>query len=151
MKQHSYSIECTWQGGLQGSGTATGPRLTTRLAAPDDLGGSGAGASPEELVLAASASCYLLTFAAMVERKRLPVVASTVESQVTVESGATLRLCKIRHRHLVRVASDCSDVQADALRSTAEGAERHCMIGNALRGSAQIELQVEILRGAHTG
>lgn len=43
------------------------------ISIPEEMGGPGVGTNPDELLIGAAATCYLITLDAMIERKNLPV------------------------------------------------------------------------------
>lgn len=147
MKRLTCAVAGAWSGGPHGSGAVKAEHLTAGLAVPSALGGTGAGTNPEELILAAAASCYLITFAALVERQSLPVVRSEVRSEGVFELEGRLQLIRIVHHVLIRLAPNADAAQLRAVTSTAHRVESICMVARALRQNVPIEVRVEVQQG----
>jgi peroxiredoxin-like protein len=147
---HEFELHGEWAGGSQGAGRVRAAALTYPISWPPQLGGRGQGpaegppgTNPEELLLAAAASCYLLTFAAMAERLGLPVVHVQVHSSLTVNDERSLVVERLGHRVVVVLSEADAQVQRRA-HTIAQKAERGCMIARALHGNVQTSLEVEI-------
>src|SRR5438034_10332145 len=61
---HEYPTSVQWTGGRDGKGSVTSKHSNTTIdiAVPPEFQGPGGGASPEELLTCAVASCYTMTF-----------------------------------------------------------------------------------------
>jgi len=72
---HAYRVSIEWSGAREGSGKVRGEGsgLELPLAAPVEFGGSGQGTNPEELLAAAVAACYTITFGIIAGNRKLPV------------------------------------------------------------------------------
>lgn len=69
----NFAVGAVWEGsGRAGSGTLFLSGHAVRYSAPETMGGRGEGTSPEELLLAAVASCYSGTLHRVIERAGLP-------------------------------------------------------------------------------
>ena len=115
------------------------PALST--ATPVEFDGPGDRWSPETLLVAAVADCFMLTFRGVARANRVPWtsiecdVGGTLErvDGVTKFTGFTIRA------HVVVP----DGVTEDAARRALEKAERTCLITNSLTGSVQLEATVD--------
>lgn len=116
------------------------PPLTS--AAPAQFDGPGDQWSPESLLCAAVASCFILTFRAVARASGLEwqQLECEVEGVLERSAGAT-RFTRIVTRPVITVSESVSTVMCEKLLSKAEGA---CLIANLLNCSR--ELQIEIVR-----
>jgi peroxiredoxin-like protein len=145
-EKHLFRIESVWTGNSDGDGQLKGEGFTLSYGIPPQLGGKPGRASPEELLLAALASCYSATLAYLAERRKLPVtrIEIPVEGDVIRELGGTLRFAIIRLRPRLFVTSD-SEAHHGALIECAHKAEQYCVVANALRDNVEITIDPEVI------
>ncbi|HLS82436.1 MAG TPA: OsmC family protein [Steroidobacter sp.] len=116
------------------------PQLTS--AAPREFGGPGDAWSPEALLVASLASCFILTFRAVARASKLEWsrIECSVQGTLDRVDGVT------QFTHFVTKAklTTPDGVNVDACARAIEKAERGCLIANSLR--AKGELQFEIVQ-----
>src|SRR4051794_31545434 len=88
MRVYEFELAGHWRGGLGGRGQLVTAEGVLPVAAPRGLGGAGNAHDPEELLLAAAATCFLITLAAVLERQNLAYTALSIKSHGIVEWGA---------------------------------------------------------------
>lgn len=142
MTEHHFHFSAAWPGGRNGVGTIQCGHLAGEVSITTGMGGPGVGTNPDEMLLGAAATCYLMTLAAMLERARLPVAAMSFGSEltVTVDHGA-YRCRQIVHRPRVMLAADAGDAAFAELQRLVALADRWCMVSNALRGNVVITVE----------
>lgn len=93
--------------------------------------------SPEELIAAAQAACYVMALSATLEKNELTPVQLEARAECTLEQveGAF----KIT-RMVLRVRGQVPDVSEERFQEIAREAEKGCPVSNALRESVAIEL-----------
>jgi organic hydroperoxide reductase OsmC/OhrA len=138
---HVYSVTST--AGATGNVTLNSkgvPRLSS--AAPAQFGGPGDQWSPETLLTAAVASCFLLSFRFVARRQRLAWTRLECEVEGTLErvDGVT-RFVRFVTRATLTVPGRDGTV---AYESALTQAEHECLIANSL--ACPRELQMEIVR-----
>jgi organic hydroperoxide reductase OsmC/OhrA len=95
--------------------------------------------SPEDLLLAAVASCHMTTLVALARRKGLPLKTYAVTASGTLEKTRDgLRFTSIR---LHVEASTDPGREAD-LEQLIDLAENHCIVSNALRLDVELDAKV---------
>ncbi|UJF31919.1 OsmC family protein [Paenibacillus hexagrammi] len=141
--QQHFELKANWQGGLQGSGQLEAGGLTAAISVPVPLGGPGIGTNPEELLLGAAATCYLITLGTLLQRQGIESVQ--LKSEIFVSTGTSMHVHKIIHRPVVTFPSFFSSEQRDKLRKAAIRAEQTCMISKALRGNVEVIVEPELL------
>ena len=140
MSQHTFEVRASWRGGLKGKGSTTGPGLEVETSVPASLNGPGVGTNPEELLLGAASTCYLITLAAILERRQIPVVDLKVKSRGVVEFDKGLRFLEIEHAPTVQLAETASTEQRATIPEILNIAEKACTISNAIRGNVKVSL-----------
>ncbi|MBS4193767.1 OsmC family protein [Lederbergia citri] len=142
MALHSFLLKADWPGGRNSVGTIDAGNLKTEVSIPPEMDGPGVGTNPDEMLLGAAATCYIITLAAMLERASIPVSKLTMESEgiVEVEKGV-ITYKTIIHRPTVILANN---EQIELAQKLAEKAEKSCMISRAVKGNVEIKLEADI-------
>lgn len=109
-------------------------------APPPEFDGPGGVWSPENLLVASLADCFILTFRsiARIARFEWNELSCTVEGVLDRVSGVTY-FCRFTTRATLRVAAGANHEKA---RELLERAEKLCLISNSLRGERVLELEV---------
>ena len=137
---HQYSVVA--RAAAQGDVTLTGDRLPDIPSAPPtEFGGPGDRWSPETLMVAAVADCFLLTFRGIAGVSRFPWVA--LECSVTgtvdrVERVTQFTALDVQAR--LRVPAGANEEQARRLLAKAE---ETCLVTNSLKVRPHLEAVVE--------
>lgn len=141
---HHYSVSVG--AGAEGDVTLAGPRLSDlRSAPPAEFGGPGDRWSPETLLVAAVADCFVLTFRAIAAASRLPWVSLACEGQGTVERPERVtQFTGFALRARLRVPEGVDREQA---HRALERAERTCLVTNSLKAGVRLEVEVEVAGG----
>jgi len=136
---HTYKVTAT------GSSTGVVPVTAQNLpqldtAPPLEFDGPGDQWSPENLLCAAVADCFILTFRAVAR-------ASKIEwSQLTCDVSGTLERIEGESR-FSKFTTRCSllvpkGIDVNRCRQALEKAERGCLIANSLRATRVLEMEV---------
>lgn len=145
MIQHEFRLQADWQGGRLGTGQITAENLVTTVSVPKELGGPAQGTNPEEMLMGAAATCYLITLASILENRKLPVASLTLQTIGTVEEqGGGLVFTTIRHLPKIVLYSEAGESSLQIAEMAAERAEKACMISKAIRANVSIRVESEI-------
>ncbi|XXM72242.1 OsmC family protein [Lysinibacillus sphaericus] len=145
MNTHSFFIKTDWPGQRNDVGTLTSSTLNTEISIPPEMDGPGAGTNPDEMLLGAAATCYIITLAAMLERSRIPKEALTMESEGIVEvDRGVITYKKIIHRPSLVISKHCTEKELVTAKRLAVKAEESCMISRAVKGNVAIELDEKV-------
>ncbi len=144
MSQHHFILKATWNGGLHGEGMIESGSLSSVISVPKEFNGPGTGTNPEEMLLGSAATCYLITLAAMLERRSIPVASLTLETEGILSKTGGLHFEKIIHRPHIQLASNCTEEQALKAHDLPRRAEDSCMISRAIRGNVEITVESTI-------
>jgi len=109
---------------------------------PEFRGGEQGNWSPEHLLVAATASCYALTFAAVAERRQIPLLRTTVGGVGHVTRRADGRFGFV----VIELALDITTEPGfeEEARRAARATEAGCLIAAALEIPVELELNVHV-------
>ncbi|QDP41714.1 OsmC family protein [Radiobacillus deserti] len=145
MTLHHFHLQADWPGGRNSVGRIAAGNLKTTISIPPEMDGPGEGTNPDEMLLGAAATCYIITLAAMIERAKLPLHFMDLKSegQVDVTNGV-FTYKKIIHRPTVQLASEATSAELEKLKKLTKLAEESCMISRAIKGNVELELEANV-------
>ena len=111
-------------------------------APPTEFGGPGNRWSPETLLVAAVADCFILTFRGIASMSKLPWTSLTCEATGTVdrvERVTQFTAFEIRARLRVPAGANVEQAQRLLLR-----AEQTCLVTNSLKVSPHLDAAIEV-------
>jgi organic hydroperoxide reductase OsmC/OhrA len=142
---HHYAISAT--ANADGDVALTGEWLPPLASAPPvEFDGPGDRWSPETLVVAAVADCFVLTFRAIAKLSRLPWTTLTCEA-----SGTLDRVDRITQftAFALRVSLEVPDgTTEDQAKRLLGRAEQGCLITNSLKAPCHLESAIRIAQPA---
>jgi len=142
MTLHSFHLTADWPGLRNDVGTIKTANLHSQISIPPEMEGPGIGTNPDEMLLGAAATCYIITFAAMLERSKIDKLQLTMTSEGIVDiTNGIITYKKIIHRPYLILQSEEDLNRAQKL---AQKAESSCMISRALKGNVEIEVEARI-------
>lgn len=144
MVQHTFKMDLKWGDGRNGSGVLQADKLKSEISIPQEMGGLGIGTNPDEMLLGAAATCYLITLATLLENSKIPVASLSMQAEgiVNVTKGV-FTYEKILHKPYVLLDSP-TEREKERVMRIAKKAEQTCMISKALKGNVTIESYVQI-------
>lgn len=142
MALHSFLLKADWPGGRNSVGTIEAGNLKTDVSIPPEMDGPGVGTNPDEMLLGAAATCYIITLAAMLERASISVSKLTMESEGIVEVEKGIITYKTIIHRPTAILVDKGHIEL--AQKLAEKAEKSCMISRALKGNVGIKLEADI-------
>ncbi len=145
--KHHFHLTADWPGNRNDVGQIETGELKTKISIPDAMDGPGVGTNPDEMLLGAAATCYIITLAAMLERSHIPKVSLTMESEGIVDvTNGVFTYDAIIHRPKLLLPADLSDRDVEKAQRLAEKAEGSCMITRALAGNVKVSLEAVVER-----
>ncbi|WP_026907778.1 OsmC family protein [Paucisalibacillus globulus] len=146
MAEHHFHLKADWPGGRNSEGYIEAGNLKTKISIPPEMDGPGIGTNPDEMLLGAAATCYIITLAAMIERANLPLKQMALESEGIVDvTNGVFTYKKIIHRPTVALTDNASEKDYTLLRKLVQKAEKSCMISRAIQGNVELELEENII------
>jgi peroxiredoxin-like protein len=145
MAEHIFHLKADWPGLRNDVGTIEAGNLKTKISIPPEMDGPGVGTNPDEMLLGAAATCYIITLAAMMEYSKLEKISLTMESEGIVDvTNGVITYKKIIHHPTIVLKADASKKDVQLAHKLMEKAERSCMISRAIKGNVEIELQAAV-------
>jgi organic hydroperoxide reductase OsmC/OhrA len=140
---HRYTVEAA--ANLEGDITLAGERLAPiRSAPPVEFGGPGDRWSPETLLVAAAADCFVLTFRAIAAASKLPWLSLRCEATGTVDRVERApRFTELFLRIALDVPAGADNELASRVLTKAKQA---CLVTNSLKAESRIESEVCVVR-----
>ncbi|MDN4617303.1 OsmC family protein [Paenibacillus sp. PsM32] len=139
--KHQFVLDANWQGGRNSEGTIESGNLKTAISIPQPMGGPGIGTNPDEMLLGAAATCYIITLAAMLERSNITVARLTMKSEGIVDvTNNIFTYEQLIHRPEIVLSAESAD-QVEKATVLAHKAEQSCMISRAIAGNVTITTQ----------
>lgn len=143
--EHYFHLQAEWPGLRNDVGTIQSGNLKTQVSIPPEMDGPGVGTNPDEMLLGAAATCYIITLAAMMERSGLEKESLTMESIGIVDvTNGVITYKKIIHKPNVILKSDATEKNFLLVKKLTEKAETSCMISRAIQGNVTVELEATI-------
>ena len=139
MTQHTFTLQTEWNGGRNDTGTLQAERLQTAISIPPEMDGPGNGTNPDEMLLGAAATCYIISLAAMLERSGIQATLSMASEGIVDVTNGVYTYERIIHNLSIRLADHTEQHERIATR-LAHKAEQTCMISKALKGNVDIKL-----------
>lgn len=144
--KHPFHLKAVWNGGRNSEGTIDAGGLKSVISIPQEMGGPGTGTNPDEMLLGAASTCYLITLAAMLERSDIKPHELTLESEATVDvTNNIFTYERIVHRPRIVLQSNATEAELTKADRLAHKAEESCMISRAVAGNVTIETQPVIV------
>ncbi|MEK4652617.1 OsmC family protein [Niallia sp. FSL W8-0954] len=145
MAEHHFYLKADWPGYRNDIGTIESGNLKTKISIPKEMEGPGVGTNPDEMLLGAAATCFIITLAAMMERSRLEKESLTLESEAVVDvTNGIFTYQKIIHRPKIVLKKDAAEKDIKLAAKLAHNAEASCMITRAIKGNVEVELEETI-------
>ncbi|MFD2923494.1 OsmC family protein [Halobacillus naozhouensis] len=145
MAFHHFHLKADWPGGRNEVGSIEADKLKTKISIPKEMDGPNIGTNPDEMLLGAAATCYIISLAAMIERAHLPLKEMDMESEGVVDvTDGIFTYKKIIHRPRVILTKEASEKQLATLKKLVDKAEKSCMISKAIQGNVELEMEADL-------
>lgn len=142
MEEHHFYASLSWLGGRNSSGYLEAGHLKTDISIPKVMDGPDIGTNPDEMLLGAAATCYIISLAALIERMEIPLEKMDLQSEAIVEYvKGIITFKKIIHRPVISLKEDRTERQIELLKRLVVKAEESCMISRALANNVEITLE----------
>lgn len=145
MVKHDFKVQTKWRGGREEVGTVNGDIISEQISIPAPLGGNGVGTNPDELLVSAASSCYIISLAATLERPKFTDINLINNSVGTAlfENGK-FKMVTITHYPKISVTAEDKENLEKRLPKLLEIADNNCMISNSIRNNVEIKIQASI-------
>ncbi|MFT8317972.1 MAG: OsmC family protein [Sporolactobacillus sp.] len=142
MKDFTFNLNGSWQGSWDGKGRIHTNGLETAIAVDPSMNGSGQGTNPDELLLSALASCYMITLGIRLNKEGIDYDHVSIRSVGIVTKKDGLHFEKVTHYPVIYLNRQPSeDSLRDKLLAAVHRAEMDCMIAKAVHGNISISIE----------
>lgn len=143
MHPFPHKYEASAEGGVAGSVMVSSPRLPTiTSAAPKEFDGPGDQWSPETMLVAAVADCFILSFRAVATASQFEWTSVACETEGTLDRVDRVnRFTSITNKVTLTAPVGTPE---DKARKVLEKAEQVCLIGNSLNAEQHLELVINV-------
>jgi peroxiredoxin-like protein len=143
MAEHHFHLKAHWPGLRNDVGTIEADHLVTKISIPKEMNGPSIGTNPDEMLLGAASTCYIITLSAMMERSQIDKDGLTMESEANVDViKGVFTYKKIIHRPEIVLKQSSSVRDKKVAQKLAEKVEKSCMISRAIQGN-QLEVTIK--------
>ncbi|MEK4230532.1 OsmC family protein [Solibacillus sp. FSL H8-0538] len=143
MGQHKFFTNINWPGGRNDVGSLDAMKLKTEISIPEEMDGPGIGTNPDEMLLGAAATCYIISLAAMLERSGIEAKLKLQSEGIVDVTNGVFTYEQILH-HVTISLQERSERNEKMAHRLGEKAEQTCMISKALRGNVEIKLTITL-------
>ncbi|MGP7816154.1 OsmC family protein [Niallia sp. 01092] len=141
MAEHHFYLHADWPGLRNDVGTIQSGNLKTEISIPKEMDGPGIGTNPDEMLLGAAATCFIITLAAMLERSKIKKESLSLKSEGIVDvTNGVITYKQIIHRPKIVLPIGATDRDKLLVRRLAHKAEASCMITRAIKGNVEVKL-----------
>ena len=145
MAEHLFHLNAKWPGGRNDVGTIDAGQLKTKVSIPPEMDGPGIGTNPDEMLLGAAATCYIITLAAMMERSNLEKKQLEMNSVGVVDvTNGIITYKKIIHKPSIVLHDVATDRDISRVQRLTDKAESSCMISRAIQGNVEVTIEANI-------
>jgi organic hydroperoxide reductase OsmC/OhrA len=139
-KAYDFPLSVRWISGRRTVASVQGKHDLEVATPPEFKGGVEGVWSPEDLLVASVASCFVVTLLAIAERRGVPLRALEVgtSGHVTQRSDGRFGFTEV----VVHAGVDTDPGLEDEVREAAEAAERGCLIASSVDFPVRLELDV---------
>lgn len=143
LAEHHFHLKANWPGNRNDIGEIHAENLHTNISIPKEMDGPGVGTNPDEMLLGAAATCYIITLAAMLEHSKIEKQSLDMDSTAIVDvTQGIFTYQKIIHRPTIVIYNE-KDVATTT--KLAKKAEQSCMISRAIQGNVEIQLEATVI------
>ena len=133
-----YTAEALATGeGRNGHVATTDGRVDLDLAIPQEMGGSGQGANPEQLFAAGYAACFHSALQGVARAQKVKIANSTVGGRVSIGKNGTGGFGLAVQLEVV-----IPELDHDQAQALADAAHQVCPYSNATRGNIDVTITV---------
>jgi len=143
MQEFPHHYQVAARAGNEGDVQLNSPRLTIlRSASPAEFGGPGDRWSPETLLTAAVADCFILTFRAVARASKLPW--TSLRCEITGTLDRIERTTQFTGFELTAHLDVPAGTSVEQARHALEKAEHNCLVSNSLKAAVHLQTDVQV-------
>lgn len=129
LNDKTLNLTTTWDGNTKGKGNIKAPFLNTDIAIPEQYGGTGEGAEPQELLIASATACFTMMLTSMLQMKKVSVENINIDTKSVNADGDF----SVVHDTEITLTENATDEQVQTANELIIAADEQCNVGNLLR------------------
>ncbi|GGB03038.1 hypothetical protein ERX37_00930 [Macrococcus hajekii] len=138
--KHHFTGQATFTGGYDDYGTLKTKNMDTQISIPASMNGVEIGTNPDEMLLGAATTCFIISLSVLFERNNIPLTDLTVDSTATVaQTDGILNYEAIDY--VVHIKTDTPVSKHKLISRFVHKAEENCMITRALKGNVTVSVK----------
>lgn len=146
MVKHDFKVETKWQGGRDEKGSIHGDIINEQISIPSSLGGQGIGTNPDEMLVSAASSCYIISLAATLERAGYKNIQIHQQSIGTASlENKKFKMEKITHYPEINIDNENKENLKKRIHKLLKIADQNCMISNAIKNNVEVVIEPILL------
>ena len=135
-------MQLSWPGGRNNIGVLQARKLKTEVSIPKEMDGPDVGTNPDEMLLGAAATCYMISLGAMLERANVEATLEIKSVGIVDVTNGVFTYEEIHHHVNIHLQQNTDENKRVAER-LAHKAEGTCMISKALKGNVNIFVTID--------
>ena len=140
--KHEFTMQLSWPGGRNNVGELQARKLKTEVSIPKEMDGPDVGTNPDEMLLGAAATCYMISLGAMLERANIEATLEIQSVGVVDVTNGVFTYEEIHHHVMIQMQQH-TEKNIQVATRLAHKAEGTCMISKALKGNVNISVTIE--------
>ena len=140
---HRFRVSVSWDGDGAGSGSVRGGEaFTIPIGSSTELGGSGHGANPEELLLAAVGTCFIGTWAIFLKKLGIAYAEPSLSASGKLEKDPA---GGFRMREIELLCAVPASLLAESraqVEKTLQLAEKYCIVSKVIRTAMPLSVRI---------
>ncbi|MCO7176011.1 OsmC family protein [Sporolactobacillus kofuensis] len=138
MTDYHFELNGDWEGSWDGEGKVETNGLSTTISVDTSMSGKGVGTNPDELLISALASCYLITLGIRLKKEAIGYDHIEIRTKAVVTKKGGLHFEKVTHFPIIYLADPLTEPLERKLLTCITLAERDCVIAKAVKGNVQV-------------
>jgi len=129
-----------WRGSFSGTGEiGLGPNQT-KICLPKEFGGRGVDTTPEDLIVSALGSCYMITLGIILDMSNIKYESLEIETELRTKKGnpPTIFQAVLRPRIV-------TNADREVIQKMLQVAEEKCLVSQAIDGNIEKIIEPQIL------
>lgn len=147
MTDFQFELHGEWKGSWDGEGQIQTNGLHTTISVDSSMSGRGTGTNPDELLISALASCYMITLGIRLKKETIAYDHIEIRTEALVSKKGGLHVEKVTHFPVIYLSVPLTHLLQEQLNACIKKAEQDCMIAKAVKGNVQIAIDPKFVAG----
>jgi len=141
MTDFHFELNGSWTGSWDGEGKIQTNGLSSAISVDPAMSGKGIGTNPDELLISALASCYMITLGIRLKKEKIAYHRIDIHTKATVTKKGGLHFENVTHYPTIRLAEPLTKLLNDHLTTCIHKAEQDCVIAKAVKGNVKVTVE----------